>query len=170
MGMTLIQTITVTSPGIITFSAIPQGYTHLVLVASLRSLTAGPDNISLKFNGDAGANYDQEIDRQAGNANTAPFEFLAAGSILFINAVSNANSPAGEFGAAVGWIPFYTDTTRTKHITIQAGCSVAYTTGNIFVMNMHGGWRSTAAITSIVIQSGQPNLAAGSVVSLYGVS
>lgn len=152
----------------ITFSAIPATYRHLKVVFSGRGAAASSSReLRVRFNGDAGGNYDRESLR--GNDTTAAAFTSAGGTYIGGMEIAGDSAPAGRVGAVSIDIPDYRGT--TFHKALLATCFAARgTTGpDLFVFTIGGLWRSTAAITSVTLLLETGNFMAGSVATLYGM-
>lgn len=138
----------------VTFSTIPQTYTHLHLVI----LTAGSatGNININFNGDVGSTYSYSI--VGGNGTSAFASKATAQTAGEIGAVSTTP------GTYCLDIAGYSSTTLTKSST-----STLVTNGPPYSEVVGTNWNNTAAITSIVFTPSTGTLAAGSIFSLYGL-
>lgn len=164
------ETVLTQSAASITFATIPQTYRHLILLSSARTdrvLTV--DNISVRFNADAGNNYDkQEVygNNAAVGGGTASLGVTAIPAAV----CDAANSRANSFGGGHIFILNYTNTNFEKDIYGISGNEGTPTSATMFAMLRYGHWRSQAAITSITILPGTgPNFVANSIFQLYGV-
>lgn len=159
---TALATITLGSAAAsVTFSNIPGTYRDLRLISLVPSLVGGNPTASgawLRFNGDSATNYNTVYaygNGTSGGSGTEP-----GVSTLFWGAF-----PGGG-GMATLDILDYSATDKHKSALGRAD-------GNSANAWMHAGrWASTAAITSIFLESpdtGTKTFAAGSTFSLYGV-
>ena len=153
-----IQTTTLSSAiDSVTFSAIPNTYTDLVIVANSKNVTSNANYLGFRYNSDTGSNYgyiylygngtnpaasgvgtNQSFGRY-GNGTTANFE------VSFLNIFNYANTNV-----------FKTSISQSNSV---ANYSISYTST----------WRSTAAITSVQLFTDAGNWAVGSVFTLYGI-
>jgi hypothetical protein len=164
----LIQTVNLASPaGIITFSSIPQTYSDLRLVFSVRAQRTSNtwDNIVMSFNG-VGSNYSSRIFyNQAGtigvNSN------FNSGSFSFVQYAPSSTATANLFGSGEMYIPNYTSN-KFKQV-ISSSVAPTLSTSDFILTYSAGLWSNTAAITSIGISPGSLNLETNSTVSLYGI-
>jgi len=145
----------------VTFSSIPSTYQDLVLVSSVTNSSSGSNySLSFRFNGDTGSNYSDTY--LYGNGSSA-----ASGreSGTFVN-IGNTTSITGTFTPTITHIMNYANTTTYKTVMGRGNNSGAY------VMGAVGLWRSTAAITSMVIapEFSANNWNAGSTFTLYGIA
>jgi len=160
---TLIQSVTVGSGGAasIEFGSIPQTYTDLVLVSSLRSTSASNDlEMNLAFNGST-ANFTNKY--MYGNA---PAGTAASGSNAFYHGDVNGNgSTASIFTSTSLYIPNYAGSTNKSYSIDNTMENNSTTSYPFFVAGL---WSQTAAITSITITNAS-NFAQYSSASLYGI-
>jgi hypothetical protein len=151
------------------FNSIPQTYTDLYLVASLRAATAETfTGIWGRFNNAAVANSYSTVrmrmdnttrltDRSSGsNGDFAYFNFTAP----------SANATANTFGVLTMYIPNYSNTTTNKSVITEGyggtnGIDTRITFSTTTIL-------SNAAISSFFISSGWLAVP-GSTVSLYGI-
>ena len=156
----------------IDFAAIPATSTHLLMVCSLRNSGANEiDGIYVRFNADAGNNYDH-VQSWGRADNTKTSSGTRGTNIMRIGQAEGANSRANSFAPCIAWIPFYARTDREKYIQSQWGVmgNVSAQT-DVYTGIATSRWRSTVAITSISVfpQTG-PNWVAASGISLYGLT
>jgi hypothetical protein len=151
----------------ITFSSIPQDYTHLQIRHIARNSGANADlNIAARFNGDSGSNYSEHYLYGTGSA-AASGGNASTNAILF-GRMTGANSTSGIFGVSVNDILDYSNTNKFK--THRCFCGHDQN-GSGFLFMFSGNWRSTAAITSVTIYPGDfaTTFTAGSSFALYGI-
>lgn len=144
---------------------INQDFRHLELHTALRSNSgSGVNGGTIRFNGDAGANYDVQTLDGNGTGVGAVQLFAQDGAIG--NVLVPGAGSATLFGTAVCWVPDYTDTAMDKVVFSQAAEKHGTASGNMFTRQGVGYWRSAAAINqiSIVAQAGQ--FVAGSRITL----
>jgi hypothetical protein len=144
----------------VTFSSIPQGYTDLVLVCSVR-VTSATDDFNIQFNGEnTGTNYSFT---QLTGTGSAASSGRASNSNQFRLADYMPNSTL--YGTIISHIQNYSNTTTYKTVLSRWGAADNATGANV------GTWRNTAAITSIRLAEGSNlNLIAGSTFTLYGIA
>jgi hypothetical protein len=151
-----------------TFSSIPATYRDLMIVVRGRGTTAAINaSVQLVFNGDTGANYD----RQQSNITTS---FLAATNTFgstagVIGDITASTAAAGCAGLIEARIGDYRGTTFHKVSNCRAQRKTGTSAGDYMTQLHSMTWRSTSAITSILVQLGAGDFAAGSVISLYGI-
>lgn len=150
----------------ITFSSIPQTYTHLQLRGIVRSTSAGTgwgDNVDLRFNGDTGTNYNRMLLQGDGA--------LLAGStssstLVRITVSPRASTTANVFTSFVVDIIDYKNTNKFKQIVSLSGGD-GNGSGTVFFIQ--GYWKDLNAISSISLLPEANNFAQYSRFSLYGV-
>lgn len=150
------------------FTSISGAYSALMLEMVLRGATgAGTfERVGVRFNNDSTANHYGWAFSGSSSASNAMTDTW----IQLADAAGNG-ATAGQFGAYVSYIPFYADTTHDKILT-GTSFSSRLATG-IFGNSGGGIWTSSVAITRVTILPATNvggNWAAGSSVSLYGVS
>lgn len=161
--MQLIQTVTVGSGGSasIVFSSIPQTFTDLLLVFSLRGTVVDVNNeVRLTINSSGGT------DRLLYSFGSAGANSNASGSILRGN-TSGGNATSNTFGSGSAYIPNYTST-NAKSVafdTMSEG-----TAGNQGMYLNAGLPTSTAAVTQISLDNPSSFIwVQYSSASLYGI-
>ena len=151
------------SGGDVTFSNIPSAYRHLQVRMFVRDTRAASDSTwFMQFNGDTTNNYSYQGMQQNGTS-ISSVSSLTTNSMQGIAPASNTG--ASRFGAVVIDIFDPNQTNNYQTTTYQSG----YTNnGSGGLYTLAGTWRSTAAITSIVIK---PNtgFAQYSHFALYGI-
>jgi hypothetical protein len=147
----------------ITFNSIPQTFTDLFLVTSLRdtSGTNGWTNALIKPN-NLGTNLSNRVlFGWGGGSNTGNF----FDTFIYHEAVGGA-STANTFANNSVYITNYT-------LSVAKAISVDTSTennGNALSAIVGGMWNSTSAITSLVIEGQSGNLAQYSSATLYGIT
>lgn len=159
------------SSGLVDFTAIPATFDHLFFQGIARTDRAVlTDTLGLRFNGDAGANYNDN--NLKGNHNVYGADENQTQNEFQIGLTSGANATANRFSAFKGWIPYYKETGFDKGVIFESALipddavSVAWEE-----RSGGGGWLSAVAINRIafVPVSGIGNFIAGTTVSLYGI-
>ena len=158
-----IQTVNVGSGGSATieFTSIPQTYTDLKLVVSLRTNNAGAEAVMIEFNGSS-ANLSGR--RIYGDGGSAASDTLT--NIRF--AVNTAADTASVFSNGEFYIPNYTSA-NNKSVSVDG---VNETNGTNAVQSLVAGlWSNTAAITSIkLLGNNSGSFVQYSTATLYGIS
>lgn len=157
-SMTLIQKqVASGSAESITFSAIPQGYTHLLLIDDA-NITDTAQTYSINFNGDSGAHYSWAF--TLNNAGTVTGNFTGAQTSGNIGAIC---SQGGHKITIMG----YANATNPKAYIAE---SLAFDgSTSVLQQEVSGVWSQTAAITSITLSNTGANFNASSTFSLYGL-
>ncbi len=152
----------------IDFQNIPQTYKHLELITflSVSGAVAGT-NVPTTFNNDTGNNYDwfREAFRVGADVKTETIGGAYMGSIPTTGSAAVAGSIAG----CKAFIPDYTDTSNHKSFTSIGHVKQVNSSGNVFLWNGAGWWRSASAINRITLTSPSGNFIAGCRASLYGL-
>jgi hypothetical protein len=148
----------------VTFSSIPSTYQDLVLVINYGQ-TSGANGFGVQFNGDSGTNYSNTY--LIGNGSTATSSRATNGSEVDIGSgIGGSNA-----GGAITRVNFmnYANTATYKTILCRSD------NASVGTQAIVGLWRSTSAITSMVISlagsfSSTPTALAGSIFTLYGLA
>jgi hypothetical protein len=162
MSFTLIETKTLgTAAASIEFTSIPQDFTDIVFLLSLRtSRTETDDPIEMRINGGATA-ISARMLRGSGSAASS---ITSTTDIYYGNAASNT---ANTFDNASVYFPNYAGSTN-KSFSVDGVMETNAT--SCFQFLTAGLWSNTSAITSVLFRSRTlNNLVAGSTVSLYGI-
>lgn len=151
----------------VTFSAIPNTYTDLVLRMSLRSTEASTTTpIEITFNSDTATNY--SVTRINGSGSSGASSSSRT-NYNFIDGfqVPGANGTSNTFSSTELYIPNYT-ASQNKPLSLM---QVDERNNTVAEMNAIAGlWRNTAAITSITLDFfGATTYASGSSFFLYGI-
>ena len=154
-----IQTNTlVSSETSITFSSIPSTYTDLVIVTNIKSTATG--NLVMRFNADASSLY--SITRLTGDGSSAASARLANYNEIYTDSQGYYD---GDNFNQVKIINIMNYANTTTHKTCLIRSNRAQTGVDVIV----GMYRSTAAITSILLSGNGNTLVAGSTFTLYGI-
>lgn len=165
---TLIQSVTVGSGGAasIDFTSIPQTYTDLMLVISMRTTNASvADYASVSFNSST-TSYALRLVSGDGSAASSS-SFTTSPNYRIINAVVGDNATANVFSTGSLYMPNYTSSNNKSY-------SVDFsrennTTGNEMSLGA-GLWSNSAAVTSITLTSwAGATIKQYSSASLYGI-
>ena len=161
-----IATVTVGAGGTstVTFSSIPQTYTHLQIRGIARGTVAGDgENIYMQFNGVAGTSYSWH--RLLGSGSSVSSGNNPSQPSGVITVVSASGSTANVFGTTVIDILDYANTSKNKTVRGLGGNDqngAGYACFQSFAFN------NTSAITSIDITS-SANWAQYTQFALYGI-
>lgn len=160
--MKLITTVTVGAGGAanIDFTSIPQTYTDLCVIYSLRSTASSPyANNLLRFNGNT-SSYD--MIRFYGDG-TTPSSY----SNTDIFDVSNGDtSTSNAFGSGEFYIPSYTGS-AAKSVIGETTQEQQNTTAQIQIIS--GNWANASAITQLTLSPTSGTYKQYSTASLYGI-
>jgi hypothetical protein len=159
------------SQSTITFSSIPQDYTHLQLRLSTKTnrLSAGIDDMRIRLNGDTGSNYsihgiyDYSGLYAFGNASI---------DYLTVQGASSTDTVANVLGVAIVDLLDYANTNKYKTVRVLAGTNNNVTSGTNLGLTAFnsGNWRNTAAVTSITLTPATgTSFVQYSSASLYGI-
>jgi hypothetical protein len=161
----LIQTITLTSAqASIEFTSIPQTFTDLVVLASVRSDYASRINLGISFNG-VTTNLSW---RRLNGSGSGVSSGNGTGVIVTNQDVNGTSVTANTFNNYGAYIPNYTSS-ASKSVSIDS-VGEANATESYQVLTA-GLWSSTAAINSIqFVTVPAANFIAGSTMSLYGIT
>ena len=150
----------------ITFSNIPQTYTHLQLRSLSQRTDANGDGLIVRFNSDTGSNYNNHYFNGNGSAVGAGFLNTGVWATGCYTGFSSGTS-AGAFAGTICDILDYTNT--NKYTTTRSLSGWSNNSSGEGVGMSSGLWRSTAAITSITIIDPSTNLNTYSSYALYGI-
>lgn len=157
---TLIQSVTVGSGGAATidFTSIPQTYTDLKVVWSLRSSTSG-NQVLISLNGST-TSFDSRY--LSGNGAST-----ASGTLARYAGVSAYTSEtASIFSNGEIYLPNYTGSTNKSFSSDSVSENNGTTTYQILIAGL---WSNTAAITSLTLTNNTGNWIQYSSASLYGI-
>ncbi len=142
----------------ITFNSVPNTYTDLVIVTNVKSTTTG--NMTIRFNSDSSSLY--SYTRLTGDGSSAASSRITDFNQLFTD--SQGYFDGDNFNQAkIINIMNYSNTTTFKTCLIRSN---RVQTG---VDAIVGLYRSTSAITSILLSGNGNNFVAGSTFNLYGI-
>jgi len=158
----LIQTVTVGAGGAasIEFTSIPQTYTDLQVVASVRSSDGG-GSLRIQPNG-LTTNLSSRRLEGSGSSATS----VTDASIVFVYAVTLSQYTASVFSNITIYIPNYAGSTF-KSISVDG---VMENNATESYQNLVSGlWSNTSAITSLTLAKSTGNFVHHSSASLYGI-
>ena len=167
--MTKLSSVTVGAGGSssISFTNIPQGYTDLKVVMSLRSsagsLTGGfADSSWVSVNGSSSTNGSfRHIWGQGSGANTN------SGSLTYIAPINGSGSSASAFSNVELNVKNYS-ANRLKSYSVDSASENASASAN-FLSLIAGVWTNSSPITSLVLYCGEGNFVQHSTAVLYGI-
>lgn len=165
-----IATVTVGAGGTstVTFSSIPQTYSHLQIryIGKNTKTTAGWQDLLLRFNSDSGGNY---VGHSTGGNGASTFSgwsgiqtTMQIGNALPTSATGEANM----FGGGYIDILDYTNTSKNTTTRSLTGFDK---NGSGWSYNQSGFWNSTAAVTRIDLTTDTSLIAQNSRFALYGI-
>lgn len=159
-----IETVEVASPvASVTFSNIPQGYTDLIVKASVRNARTGAAEAELRWtvNGSS-TSYSNRLLQGNGTS-------ISAGSyattLFYSGEIDASTATANTFGSAEIYIPNYTS---ANYKSISAETVSENNATSAYITLTAGLWSNTAAITSITFSYGI-DWVTNSTFTLYGV-
>jgi hypothetical protein len=144
----------------ITFSSIPQTYTHLQIRGIAKSTAT--DDTWMQVNSDTATNYSWHALRGSGGA-ASSFGGASANKMW----TGYGMSDTGIFRSSIIDILDYTNTNKFKTFRTYSGCDTNTSTG--WIEFISGNWRSTSAVTSITLFPNSGNYGQYSSFQLYGV-
>lgn len=146
----------------VTFSSIPGTYIDLVLVTNLK-VTSGAQEVTVKINNDTGSNY--SLTNLRGDGSTAA---SLRRSSQTVGNISKEISPstAMEFVSVSNFLDYSNTTTYKTWLSRNNRASSATYPGAEALVGL---WRSTSAITELVIGITGGNFDIGSTFKLYGI-
>ena len=159
-----IETVEVASPvASVTFSSIPQGYTDLKLVASVRSNRAAQeDGFGLTLNS-ASTGYTYRILSGSGSAASS---VNTAYEQIWATRVNGNSTTSNTFSSVEVYFPNYTGSTAKSYsadAVSENNATEAYATLSAILQS------STSAITSLTVKTINGTVATNSTFTLYGV-
>ena len=144
----------------VTFSSISGTYTDLVLVCSIQQ--SGTDDFSIRFNGDTGSNYSRTT--LWGDGTSGGSYRSSNATQITVSYYGYPPSAASTFGTEIINIQNYSNTTTYKTVVARANNAGTGTDATV------GLWRSTSAITEVLVRINAGNLKSGSTFTLYGIA
>jgi len=153
----------------IDITSIPSDYEYLRLAGYVRGDTAAASTtLALRFNGDAGANYDRQRHTGAAAAATIAEQFGQTSAI--VGDVIPANTAtANVFSFFEIIIPHYANSTNNKVAYCQIASKIGVATTNLSVGHVAVFWRSNAAINQITLLPGAGNFQIATRTMLWGI-
>lgn len=164
--MTPIQTVTVGAGGqsAIEFTNIPQTYTDLVIMSSVRGNQNNGIELLLRFNGSTSGYSGKYILKDSTEA--TPVSGNSYTDRLFCGIVGGSTPTAGVFSNDVIYIPNYTSS-NNKSLSID---SVMESNSTVQWMTLASGlWSNSSAITSISLYPNTNVWIQNSTATLYGI-
>lgn len=149
----------------IDFDSIPNTYDDLILYTSIRSTKAVVGTTAfIRFNNNSSGVYDyKQIYGYSGGAGG----YTNSNYSAMFSQCAGASSTANIYNAGWYYIPQYRG---SYHKNMGGECVYPNSTGTDWQADVWGfTWKNTSAITSINLSMDGGSMAAGSVVSLYGI-
>ena len=144
----------------VVFSSIPNTYTDLVIVGSIKSAAATNPQTYVRFNGDTGSNY--SVTNLYANGSSAGSTKFSNQTFIRYNYVTDPNTT--NFATLIMNLNNYSNSTTFKTALTKFGLvsvGLDYTVGL---------WRNTSAITQVTFTlESATNFASGCVFTLYGI-
>jgi hypothetical protein len=160
------QTVGVGGASTITFNNIPQTFTDLVIKYSSRTTAAATDvDIYMQLNGDTGNNY--SATRLYGQGSSVGTDRQLNSNIIRIAGTVGTSATANTFASGETYIANYAGSNYKSVIVDDV--EESNTATGFYMFLTAGLWRSTSAITSMLLSSGSGSFVQYSTFSLYGV-
>lgn len=152
----------------IEFTGIVGTYKHLQIRGISRDTSSSyaSNDLVLQFNTDTGANYSWH--RLYGTGSAAMADSTANANYMILGQESTSNSGASMFGGTVIDILDYSNTNKYKTARSLSGIDLNGNTDGRMMLQS-GLWRSTSAVTSVLLKPATGSFAANSSFALYGV-
>ena len=150
----------------VTFSAIPNTFTDLVLRASVRNTVSSAGmNMKIEINGSTSSVYSET--RLGGYNSTTFSDTTSNATTSEVGYVNGDTSTADTFSSVEIYIPSYTASQNKPFSSISALEQNATT--NWFIVAYADLFRDTSAINSIKLKPNSDNWKSGSSFFLYGI-
>ena len=146
----------------VTFSIISGAYTDLVLVTNLKTTTTSQE-VTVKINNDTGSNY--SLTNLRGDGSTAASLRRSSQTVGNISKEISPNT-AFEFVSVSTFMNYSNATTYKTWLSRNNRASASNAPGTEALVGL---WRSTSAITELVIGLTGGNFDTGSTFTLYGI-
>lgn len=146
----------------VTFSSIPQGYTDLKIVCSVRDTGGGvTNNIIVAVNG---VTTSQSVKQLGGTGSSA---YSASDTPIYAYGAVSGGATANTFSNCEIYIPNYASTTTNKSVSLDFVTENNATAG--YQTLAAGLYASNTAITSLAINANGTSFAQYSTFTLYGI-
>lgn len=150
----------------IEFTSIPSTFQHLQIRASVRANAGSIQNIIMRFNSDTGSNYSWHYIEALGSG-TPTASASAPDTSMYIAQEPGSTQAADIFGTFILDILDYKDTNKFKTVRSLSGVDL---NGSGRIQFWSGNWRSTSAVSSLLLRSDASNaFAANTRIALYGI-
>lgn len=150
----------------IVIDPLPTKYNHLMFIGSGRTTGVGTANRALcaEFNSDNGNNYNEQ---DVYGVTTTPTSSGLYGNIYFyVGMLAEGGQAAGKAGSFFSVVPHYGNNSLYKSGMMMCTASNGSNYHSILATSF---WNSTDTITRIRLFPSTDSLAAGSIISLYGL-
>lgn len=144
----------------ITFSSIAASWTDLRLIIVAKEASATYDFLQLQFNGDTSTNY--SYTDLYGTGSSASSGRVSNAAAITINRGSGLTATYGFYSADI-----FSYVGSTYKTILTTGSEDNNGSGG--VTRTVGLWRSTSAITSLLIKTNGSDIAIGTTATLYGI-
>jgi hypothetical protein len=151
-----------TAASSVTFSSIPQTYTDLILVTYFATTTVNEDAY-VQFNSDTGSNYSRTHLR--GNGSTAGSSRASNQTYCLLDLDSSGATLNAGLQITAQFMN-YSNVTTFKSLISRSGTLGGSYTGTTLLTGL---WRSTSAISTILVGCTTNTFVVGSVFTLYGI-
>ena len=154
------------SGGGVTFSSIPQTYTHLQLRVLVKTTRAAEDNFLIQLNGDntAGNYYDHYV--QGNGTSATAGTLINSRTDMIIPGYTPSSTATSTFAASIIDILDYTNTNKYKTVRALTG----YDANGSGMVGLYSGlWKNTNAVTSVYFAGFNASLDTATTVALYGI-
>lgn len=156
------------SAATIDITSIVATYAHLLVVVYARGDTALVNtNIVVRFNGDAGANYDYQ--QLQGSAATVASGEIFAATVAIAGVMPANGASANLFNSGLIFIPHYAGSSNNKVALSLSSSKGGTSTTNMAVNLAAGFWRSSAAINRVTLIPNAGNFVAGTRATIYAM-
>lgn len=147
----------------LTFSSIPQTYTHLILRGRVRT-SPGGDTVQIQLNSQTSGYASHRL---TGNGTSAAGGQTTAAPGIYVAGLANTGTSSSYDDVFIATILNYASSTQTK--TIRTFCGSDRNSTDGVVMMSNGLYNATTAVTSITIAAGSYALTSSSTIALYGI-
>jgi hypothetical protein len=158
---------------VVTFSSIPQTFTHLQIRGFARcTASSNQQSWQIQLNSDVtSGNYTIHRSYNQGNSTSPSQSFYTGQSWMISSTIPCANDTANVYGVFMADILDYTNTNKFKTYKSIGGSETNVSSGGTGEIHLTSGmWKSTAAVSTITITSPlSSNFVQYSKFDLYGL-
>ena len=160
-----ISSVTVGSGGAsnIEFTSIPNSYTDLVILHSLRGESAGPLGVKINFNGSTTSMSGRSIETNGVNIGSDTLTQMYSG------AAPGSTQTANTFSNGTIYIPNYAGTNNKPSSADTVSESNSASASQAYLHFNANLWSNTNAITTVTLALTTGNIAQHSIATLYGI-